>query len=320
MVPAITQFLEEIGVTTPILTGIFLALLLVCAWDGLRLRRIHRGLQKFLTELDGTGKMLVRRDFELTRLNARLVELDQVKSEFVSVAAHQLRTPLTGIKWTLSSLLKEGEKTFSADQKKILEDAFKATNHLIELINDLLNVARLEEGRFGFNIRQQSLLPLAQKIAERFRLAAKEKGVTLITRLPEELPLFMLDPEKMDIVLDNLLDNAIKYTPSGGNVEFAIAMEGDRAKISVKDSGIGIPDAQRHRMFSKFFRAQNAQLKQTSGTGLGLYVSKNIVEKHGGALSFESQEGKGTTFIIILPASGNVPQSLSRTPLSSARS
>lgn len=272
--------------------------------NNMRLRRLNEKLHEFLVELDGTGKMLVRRDLELSRANARLIELDAIKSEFVSVAAHQLRTPLTGIKWTLSTLLEEGTVNFTSEQKKIAGDAFGATNHLVDLINDLLNVARLEEGRFGFNIRQQAIGPLVKKIFERFHPVAEEKKIAFTLDLPEELPLFMVDEEKMDIVIDNLIDNAVKYTPQGGRVGVRVAVIDKQAKISVSDTGIGIPKTQTHRMFSKFFRAQNAQLRQTSGTGLGLYVSKNIVEKHGGTLTFESKEGEATVFTITLPVLG----------------
>lgn len=265
-----------------------------------RLSKLNGRLQEFLRELDSAGKMLVRRDLELTHANVRLEELDKMKSEFVSVAAHQLRTPLTGIKWALSSLLEE--EGLKPEQQKIIRDALAAASRLTELINDLLNVARIEEGKFGFHMSLQSLVPTLQSAYLRFKKIADEKAVRFSLELPDDhLPLLNFDEEKISIVLDNLADNAIKYTPPSGIVTASLRRDGDSVVVEVKDSGIGIPKNQTHRVFTKFFRSPNAQLYETDGTGLGLYVTKNIVEEHGGNMWFESNEGAGTSFYFTLP-------------------
>ncbi|PIV84413.1 MAG: hypothetical protein COW51_00430 [Candidatus Moranbacteria bacterium CG17_big_fil_post_rev_8_21_14_2_50_44_12] len=257
-----------------------------------------------LEELDKTTKLLIRRDLELSEVNRRLEELDVIKSDFVSIAAHQLRTPLTGIKWSFLALLERETGLLNPEQRKIIEDGLNAINHMITLINDLLNVAHIEEGRFGFSFQNASILPVVQKAFERYQSLAGAKGVWFSIELPSrEPPLISIDPEKMDLVLDNLLENAVKYTQPGGKIKMKLDYEKGKVKIIVSDTGIGIPKRQFNRVFSKFFRGENALLFQTSGTGLGLYMVKNIIDRHCGQISVESEENKGTTFTITLEAS-----------------
>lgn len=253
-------------------------------------------------DLEEAGKLLVRRDLELTQSNERLRELDEIKSQFVSVAAHQLRTPLAGIKWTLYSLLEERSGKLNTQQKKFAGDAYKATLRLIELINDLLDVARLEEGRFGFKMKKQDFLSVVERSYHRFEQIAKEKGITFSLHMPKEkIPELEFDEEKITIALENFLDNALKYTPPGGKVTVNVSKGESEISCAVADTGIGIPEEQLGKVFTKFFRAENAQLTQTSGTGVGLYVAKNIIEHHKGAVFFTTKENKGSTFIFTLP-------------------
>lgn len=244
--------------------------------------------------------VMVRSNRRLSAANVRLLELDSVKSEFVSVAAHQLRTPLTGVKWTINTLLEEPQG-LTTEQKKILQDAFGAANRLTELINDLLNVARIEEGRFGFAMHLQSLIPVIQDVALRFKKIAADKGIDFSVSLPKEAPEFTFDEEKISMVLENLIDNAMKYTPPSGKVFLTVWIKDDNVVVAVRDTGIGVPREQFHRLFTKFFRSANAQLYQTTGTGLGLYVSKNIIDQHRGKIWLESEEDKGSTFFFSLP-------------------
>ena len=254
-------------------------------------------------ELNETAKILVRRDIELTEANERLQKLDQEKSDFVSIAAHQLRTPLTEIKWTIYTLLEGVIGDLNSQQRQFAWDAFQAVERIIVTIKDLLDVARLEEGRTGYNFQRQSILPVLNTAFERVKKTATDKGLTIIINLPPyiEVPLADLDEEKMLIVFDNLLDNAVKYTPPGGKVELFLTVAEPNLRVEVKDTGIGIPKEQLNRVFSKFFRADNAELFQTSGTGLGLYLTKTIVEQHNGSISFKSIEDKGTTFLVNIP-------------------
>lgn len=260
-------------------------------------------LRELLVELEDVGKMLVRRDLELTRANARLEELDQVKSEFVSIAAHQLRTPLTGIRWSYQTLLDKGGVPMTHEQRRLMESGLGATLRMIELVNDLLSVARIEEGKFGIRLRKQSIMPVIEGLAGRYEALTKNKGVAFALEVPkgEPLPDLAFDEEKITLVIDNILDNALKYTEPGGKVALRVMLEDSRIKIEIQDSGIGIPQAQIHRVFTKFFRADNAVRLHTDGTGLGLYVAKNIIENHNGTVEARSEEGKGSVFSVTLP-------------------
>ncbi|MDO8600994.1 MAG: HAMP domain-containing sensor histidine kinase [bacterium] len=259
-------------------------------------------LQELLRENYISAKMLVQRDLELTEANVRLQDLDVMKSEFVSIAAHQLRTPLTGIRWSYIALLEKETGFLASEQRKIVEDGLRVTVRAIELVNDLLSVARIEEGRFGFNMAHQSMVLVVEKVYARFLNAAEEKGIRLLLETEKSaLPHVLIDDEKIAILLENVLDNAVKYTSPGGEVLIRVMRDRDTIRVDVKDTGIGIPVDQQSRVFTKFFRGDNAQLFQTSGTGLGLYVAKNIAEKHGGTLTCESTEGKGTTLTLTLP-------------------
>lgn len=275
---------------------------LVIARSTIRLQQLTEAQKRLLLENDQSAKMLVRRDIELSSANARLLELDKTKSEFVSVAAHQLRTPLTALRWSYHALLDGDMGPLTEDQRKILRDGLRATLQMITLINDLLNVARIEEGRFGFTFTLQALEPIIAASLPRFEKIANEKAVMLAFQpAPAKLPMLLLDAEKMGIVIDNLLDNALKYTPPGGSITLRVRDEKRQVRIDVQDTGIGIPRDEIRHIFNKFFRTSNAMLFQTSGNGLGLYVAKNIVETHGGDMMVESTEGKGSTFSFTLP-------------------
>lgn len=287
------------GATVLLGAAIFIAIFS----SNLRLSRLNTRLRELLMELDGVGKMLVRRDLELTRANARLEEIDQVKSEFVSIAAHQLRTPLTGIRWSYQTLLDHNSGALPQAERRLLESGLGATLRMIDLVNDLLSVARIEEGRFGIRLRKQAIAPILEELGRRYTILARGKGVSLAIDLPQDRPLpdLAFDEDKITLVLDNLLDNALKYTEPGGGITLRAAREDSRVRIEVRDTGIGIPKAQLHRVFTKFFRADNAIRLHTSGTGLGLYVAKNIIERHDGAVEVTSAEGEGSTFSLTLP-------------------
>lgn len=267
-----------------------------------RLGLLNAKLDAMLKENYEVGKILVRRDMELTEANNRLMALDENKSEFVSIAAHQLRTPLTGIRWSLSMLLDQEVGPLAPAQRKMIEEGLKSAVRMVELINSLLNVARIEEGRFGLALKPLPLRSVIDAAVARHTDAVQQKGVKLEYEPAAALPTLRLDEEKLGIALDNLLDNAVKYTSPGGTIALRASQEGTVVRVSVSDSGIGIPRSQMDKLFEKFFRADNALRFQTSGSGLGLYVVKNIIRAHGGSVRAESEENKGTTFTLELPA------------------
>ena len=233
--------------------------------------------------------------------NTREFLLEKTKVEFVSVAAHQLRTPITGIKWAFKAMLEKEFGPISPEQQKVAEGGLQTSLNMIDLINDLLDTARIEEGKFGFTLSKQSFSKILESVVEGQKLEAKNKGVEISLSIPLDLPPANLDSEKITIALDNIIDNAIKYTPSKGKVVINVSADSNNIKLEVKDSGIGIPASQMDRLFSKFFRAPNASHVFTSGSGLGLYIAKNIIESHGGTINIKSVESLGTTVSVVLP-------------------
>ena len=226
--------------------------------------------------------------------------MERTKREFVSIAAHQLRTPLTGMSWIAEALLSGAKGVLNTPQKQLVEKSVDAVHRMIGLVNDLLDVSRIEEGRFGIKPLLQPFYPVLSRVLDIFEKEAKKKDLTLSKHIEEDLPDFKFDANKLEFALSNLLDNAIKYTPGGGKVTFNVSKDKGQIHVSVSDNGIGIPKEEYDRVFTKFYRSREALTYFTDGSGLGLYVTKNIVEQHGGRVWFESEEGTGTTFHVLL--------------------
>lgn len=242
------------------------------------------------------GSMKVITDYTRER------ELDRMKSDFISIAAHQLRTPLSGVKWLLKMIIDGDMGPLNEEQKRFLQRGYQNQERMIALINDLLDVSRIEEGRFQFNMDS---CQIEESITESMRLVeglAQKKNIQLRFTAPEKpLSKITCDKEKIALVLQNLLDNAIKYTKNEGHVLVHVAQEGNMITTSIQDNGVGIPQDQQKKLFSKFFRARNVMQMHTDGSGLGLFIVRNIVNTHGGAVGVESEEGKGTKVWFSLP-------------------
>lgn len=229
-------------------------------------------------------------------------KINDRKSEFISIAAHQLRSPLSGIKWTFKTLLDGDLGALTAEQKESLERAYSVNERLISLVTELLDVSRIEEGKIGYNFGAASVERVVGEVVEEYKLIAQNKNIELLFFKPQTaLPFISLDEERLDLALNNILSNAINYTLSGGRVSVSIELVNTDVKITVKDTGVGIPKEEMGKLFNKFFRASNVIRMQTSGTGLGLFIARNIIEKHGGKIWAESEENKGSSFIITLP-------------------
>ena len=227
--------------------------------------------------------------------------IDKLKSEFISVAAHQLRTPLTVIKWITKSLMDGEAGAINIEQKDLLSKGFISNERMIELIDNLLNVSRIEDGRFDLNFEKVNFKEVVDEVLGGMERIAREKNVNIKLINPATWPEIVIDRSKIILVLQNLLDNAVKYTPSGGKVEVALVREPVYLKISIKDEGIGIPEKDIGRLFSKFYRSANAMRVETEGNGLGLYIAKKIVDGHRGKIYVDSGEGRGSTFVVSLP-------------------
>jgi signal transduction histidine kinase len=245
----------------------------------------------------------LRQASESLRLaNSQLKELDNAKTEFLSIASHQLRTPLTAIKGYISLILEGSYGEVSKSVQDVLNKLYLVNSRMVNLAEDLLNVSRIDAGRVQYNYHAAHLEKILQEAVEVFRLNAQEKGLILNLYLPSApLPEMMMDGRKIQEVCSNLVDNSIKYTQEG-SVSVRLVAATDRAIITVTDTGIGIPAETKDKLFAKFVRSKETNILDVSGTGLGLYVGKNFVEAHGGRIYADSPgKGKGSTFTIELP-------------------
>ncbi len=230
--------------------------------------------------------------------------VEAMKSEFVSIAAHQLRTPLSAIKWTMRMLLDGDLGDLNDDQIELVKKTYASNERMVNLINDLLNVSRIEEGRYLYKPELVHIEDIVKPLVESYKPEIERRELKLkINKPKEKTPTIAADTEKITLVVQNFLDNAMKYTPKKGEIVLSISHKTnpDRIQLSVKDSGVGIPQDQQSRLFGKFFRAANVIRMETEGSGLGLFICKNIVKAHGGNIWFESEEGKGSTFFFDLP-------------------
>ena len=232
------------------------------------------------------------------------MEIDRAKSEFVSLASHQLKTPLTSLRWLTETMLSGAVGTFAPQQLKYITDMQVSTMRMIALVNDLLNVSRIELGKLATQIEEIDLRVLAEDVIKEQQHASEERHVSLTFKAPENLPHIFADRNAARMIFQNLISNAIKYTRENGTVECELsegALSHNALFLRVSDNGIGIPASDQERIFEKLHRASNARLKVAEGTGLGLYVVKTVIERAGGTITFDSIEDKGTTFSVTIP-------------------
>lgn len=232
-------------------------------------------------------------------------EIDKAKTEFVLLASHQLRTPLTSINWYTQMLLEGEVGELNKKQKSYLHKMNDSGQSMVKLVNNLLDISHLELGMFVTNPASIDIIELTKKSLEEQKLELDKKKITLIKKFNKSIPKLWADPKLLGIVFQNLLSNAIKYTAEKGIIEFSIAQDKKKnVLIKISDTGYGIPKNQQDKIFTKLFRADNVKIKDTTGSGLGLYMVQSIIERTGGKIWFESEENKGTTFFITLPIKG----------------
>jgi signal transduction histidine kinase len=227
--------------------------------------------------------------------------IDMIKSEFITIAAHQLRTPLSAVKWALRMTIDEELGKINQAQKDLLDKGYESNERVINVINDMLDVSRIEDGKFGYEFDDGELKEVIDKLLDRLKPQVENKKIKVKADIPEQFPKIHMDKEKMELALENIVTNAILYTPEQGKIDIRLEQKDGQALLSVSDNGIGISDEEQTQLFEKFFRGENAVRLQTEGSGLGLFITKNIIEKHEGTISIKSREGVGTTVEIRLP-------------------
>jgi signal transduction histidine kinase len=238
---------------------------------------------------------------QLRNANQRLKELDQTKDEFISMASHQLRTPLTTIKGYLSMVLDGDVGPVTKDERKIIQQAFDSSERMVFLIGDLLNISRLQSGKFVIENKPTDLAKMVDDQVDQLKETAANHHLTLDFKKPDKFPALNLDETKIQQVVMNFMDNAIFYTPAGGSIIVALEATDHEIRYTVTDTGLGVPKSEQHHLFAKFYRAGNARKMRPDGTGLGLFMAKKVIAAQGGAIIFKSVEGKGSTFGFSFP-------------------
>ncbi len=231
--------------------------------------------------------------------------IDQKNKEFISVATHEIKAPITAVIGNLSMLLDDGMGQVDDTARKLAGEAYRGTIRLRDLVNELLDTARIESGRAQFNLTPLDLKNAITEMVKLQQITADGANIAIRTELSDDLPDVIADPSKLDIILTNFISNAIKYNQPNGSVTISCAVQGSIVEISVADTGLGIPADQKSQMFQKFFRVENADRRGVPGTGLGMYITKQFIEAMGGRLWFESTHGEGTTFHFTLPVANS---------------
>jgi signal transduction histidine kinase len=238
---------------------------------------------------------------KLRESNAQLQKLDEAKDEFVSMASHQLRTPLTSVKGYISMVLEGDVGKITKMQRQLLEEAFTSSERMVHLINDFLNVSRLQTGKFILESKPVDLAKVVEQEVASLQTTAAAHNMKLIYRVPAYFPVLYLDDSKIRQVLMNFMDNAIYYSREHTTITVKLFVEDGSAVAEVHDTGIGVPKAEQAHLFTKFFRATNARRQRPDGTGVGLFLAKKVIDAHGGSMVFESVEDEGSTFGFRLP-------------------
>lgn len=229
-----------------------------------------------------------------------LAQANRMKSEFVNIVSHELRSPLTNINWLIDLIIRQQRKG-NGKLKTELEDIKESNRRMIRLVNNLLNVSRIERNKVQFRLKAVSLTDMAKELIHEYAPLAKASNIGLKLKSAGKLSKIRADREGIRLVFRNLIDNAVKYSRTGSQVNISITQEGSRLRCEVEDKGVGLSQPDQKRLFQKFFRGRGARKQQPNGTGLGLYISREFIRLHKGKMGFRSQEGQGSTFWFEVP-------------------
>ena len=246
---------------------------------------------------------------QLRETNNKLKALDETKDDFISMASHQLRTPLTSVKGYISMVLEGDAGKVNKQQREMLDQAFVSSQRMVYLIADLLNVSRLKTGKFVIEKTPVNLADVVEQELGQLKETAASRSLTLEYEKPKDFPVLMLDETKTRQVIMNFTDNAIYYTPAGGTIHVRLIDKEHTVELRIEDDGIGVPRSEQAHLFTKFYRADNARKARPDGTGLGLFMAKKVIVAQGGSLIFESKEGQGSTFGFMFGKTAAAPDS-----------
>ncbi|MCD4693825.1 PAS domain S-box protein [bacterium] len=240
-------------------------------------------------------------------------EIDKAKTEFVSLASHQLRTPLSSINWYAEMLMNGDAGKLNEEQLEFLGEIYKGNQRMVDLVNALLNVSRIELGTLAVNPEPLNFRDMSESVLNELKYQIKEKKLKISKNYNKNIPKINADPSLIRIIFQNFLTNSVKYTPESGKIGVKIKIKGKNLLMEFSDSGYGIPKKQQNKIFSKLFRADNVREKDSQGTGLGLYIVKSIIDQANGKVWFKSAKNKGTTFYVEFPLRGMKKKEGSRT-------
>jgi PAS domain S-box-containing protein len=261
---------------------------------------VQRDLTLYSTPVHAAAGELLGRLFAFRDVT-RERSADRLKDEFISMVSHELHTPLTAIKGYVGILLADTTDPLSAEQREFLSIIEDSTDREVTLVNDLLDISRLEAGHVNLHPRPLDLASLLRQVAATLRPQCRAKSQQLIVDVAPELPSVMGDATRLTQVFTNLLVNAHKYTPAGGRLTITAGATEDALRVDIQDTGVGISPEEQGRLFTRFYRANNPLTQDVSGTGLGLVITRALVERHGGQIAVASSPGQGSTFSVILP-------------------
>ena len=241
----------------------------------------------------GITTVLLVLDYIIVNSFERLAEVNLMKSEFIDIISHQLRTPLSNLKWTLDLALRER----GGDRKRDFFKTIKEQNErMLKLVNDMIYTSRIEQARWVIKKEEVNLKAIVEKTVKDFLAFARSNNVKIKVEIEQNLPKVLADSQKISHVVSNLLNNAIRYSKGKGEVQIRLKEVDNRVRCEIEDSGVGIPKEDQKYIFQKFFRSRNILRYRTEGMGLGLFIAKKIINASGGKIDFKSEEGKGSTF------------------------
>ncbi|XOB42115.1 MAG: sensor histidine kinase [Candidatus Nealsonbacteria bacterium] len=237
----------------------------------------------------------------ITRSFERLAEASRLKSEFISIVSHQLRSPLSNLKWTIELLMSGKLGKIEEKQTEYFKIIKENSGRMHDLVSDLLTVSRIESAKLPFKKQEFSMEELTKSLINEYKALSSASNVGVVFLDDKNLPKAFSDPSRIKLVMENLLDNAIRYSNEKGGVEITLSVKNNDILFSIKDNGVGIPQKDHKYIFQKFFRSENILKHQTKGSGLGLYISKEIIKRAKGKIGFNSEENKGSTFWFTIP-------------------